>query len=101
MLRWCSWKGLFQRSGNEETDPTIVPSQFPKSSLTARRQSGHDGVGDLPLSPAFRRQALRRGRGEANQIKSRGDYPLCFNKIPYLNRLALSIIENPKNQMAK
>jgi hypothetical protein len=28
MLRSYSWKGPFQRSSNEETDPTIVPSHF-------------------------------------------------------------------------
>jgi hypothetical protein len=53
----------------------------------------------FPLPSAGRRWG--KGGGEVNQIKSRGDYSLCFIKIPYLNRLALSIIENPKIQMAK
>jgi hypothetical protein len=66
-----------------------------------RRQSGYDASATFPSLLPSAGNRWGEGGGEANQIKSRGDYSLCFNKIPYLNRLALSIIENPKIQMAK
>jgi hypothetical protein len=52
---------------NDQVMKKLIQQLFHLSFLNPpslrRRQSGHDGVGDLPLSPAFHRQALGRMRG--------------------------------------